>query len=83
MLSACANAQVTVIQILGAHNMSNRFYTVHPRRNDRFLRASPMLRGIYHDVDFTEFNFTRHMLSRLREISEERFALVVEELKTA
>jgi hypothetical protein len=32
----CAGAVVTVIQVLGAANMSNRFYAVHPRRNDRF-----------------------------------------------
>lgn len=76
-------ARVTVVQALGAQNMSNRFYSVHPRRNDRFLRASARLRAMYPEVDFTEFNFTRHMLKSLQAVSAERFGLLVEELKAA
>ncbi|QIE47627.1 hypothetical protein G5B38_16480 [Pseudohalocynthiibacter aestuariivivens] len=83
ILAAAARAQVTVLQVLPAQNMSNRFYSVHPRRNDRFVEASPVLRSVYREVDFTEFHFTRHMLHRLRAVSEERFALVREELQTA
>jgi hypothetical protein len=30
-------ADVAVQQLMGADNISNRFYTAHPRRNDRFL----------------------------------------------
>lgn len=58
-------AAVTVVQVLGAHNLTNRYYSVHPRRNDRFLAATPLLGALYPAVDFTEFNFTRHMLSAL------------------
>ncbi len=76
-------AAATVIQITSPRNMSNRFYRVHPRRNDRFVEASPLLRAIYRDVDFTEFNFTNHMLKRLQLVSQERFEPVVEELQTA
>ncbi len=47
---------------VGANFLSNRFYSVHPRRNDRFLRASTVLQAIYSDVDFADFTFTRHML---------------------
>jgi len=83
VMEACARAAVTVLQISGAQNMSNRFYAVHPRRNDRFLRASNLLKTIYREVDFTEFNFTRHLLVRLREISAERFKMVEQELKEA
>ncbi len=78
-----AGAQMNVVQIIGAQNMSNRFYTVHPRRNDRFLRASSALKQLYEDVDFTEFNFTRHLLRHLQARSPERFVRVAEELKTA
>ena len=56
-----------MIQVSGAQNLSNRFHAVHPRRNDRFLRASTLLKTIYRDVDFTEFNFTRHLLTTLRD----------------
>ncbi len=76
-------AQMVVIQLPGAQNMSNRFYRVHPRRNDRFLAASQILTAIYPEVDFTEFHFTRHMLGALRAVSEDRFALVRSELEQA
>lgn len=80
---AAAGAEAVVLQITGAQNMTNRFYTVHPRRNDRFLKASGMLRTIYREVDFTDFHFTRHLLTHLRSLSEDRFALVRAELQTA
>ncbi|MAC80342.1 MAG: hypothetical protein CML66_20000 [Rhodobacteraceae bacterium] len=78
-----SGARLSVLQVLGAANMSNRFYRVHPRRNDRFLSASSTLASIYREVDFTEFTFTRHMLHSLREASDERFLLVEDELRTA
>lgn len=83
VLEACSKARVTVIQAMGAQNMSNRFYAVHPRRNDRFLKASVLLKTVFREVDFTDFHFTRHMLSTLKKLSEERFALVEDELKEA
>ncbi|ARC90064.1 DUF6473 family protein [Rhodovulum sp. MB263] len=83
LMDVVAGARVTIIQALGAHNMSNRFYVVHPRRNDRFLRASAMLKALYPGVDFTEFHFTRHMLSVLRQKSPSSFEIVVAELQMA
>ena len=78
-----AGAKVTVLQILGAQNLSNRFYTVHPRRNDRFVHAAPGLKALYRDIDFTEFHFTRHLLGALARKSPDRFAQVAEELRMA
>lgn len=83
VIEICRNAAVTVVQITGAQNMSNRYYSVHPRRNDRFLKASSLLSTIFRDVDFTEFHFTRHLLSHLAERSSEKFAIVQQELKDA
>lgn len=83
VLDACKHSRATVIQLVGAHNMSNRFYSVHPRRNDRFLRASSLMKTIFREVDFTEFHFTRHMLATLKAISPEKFAVVEDELKAA
>lgn len=83
VVEMCSKAEATVIQVMGAQNMSNRFYAVHPRRNDRFLRASNLLKTIYRDVDFTEFHFTRHLLSALRASSAEKFAMVEQELREA
>ena len=83
VMDICAKADMTVVQIMGANLLSNRFFSVHPRRNDRFLRASTVLQAIYHDVDFSEFSFTRHMLSALHSKSTDRFETVVSELREA
>ena len=78
-----ALADVVVLQIVGAHNLTNRYYTVHPRRNDRFLGATPLLRSMFREVEFTEFHFTRHMLMTLQTVSEDRFAVVAQDLRAA
>lgn len=83
IMGACRDADLTVLQVMGANNLSNRFYAVHPRRNDRFLRASTVLQAIYNEVDFSEFTFTRHMLGTLYQVSPERFDTVVTELREA
>lgn len=83
IVAATRNAAAVVLQITGAQNLSNRLYGVHPRRNDRFIKTTAMLRTIYRDVDFTEFHFTRHLLSHLQGLSPERFGIVVAELRVA
>ncbi len=83
VMEICQEADLTVVQIMGANFLSNRFYSVHPRRNDRFVRASTVLQAIYSEVDFSQFSFTRHMLGALYEISPERFDIVVTELREA
>ncbi|WP_179381554.1 DUF6473 family protein [Jannaschia marina] len=83
LAAVLARAEIVVVQTMGAQNMSNRFYTVHPRRNDRFLRASSALCRLYREVDFSDFAFTRHMLTTLRRTCSKRFAVVAEELSTA
>lgn len=74
-------ARMGVLQVLGARNLSNRYYTVHPRRNDRFVAAMPLLRALYREVDFTEIHFTRHLMQVLWARGAERFAPVAAELK--
>lgn len=73
-LGVPAAAFVMVLPPLG--NLDNPFYRVHRRRNDRFLAARPRLRALYPEVDFTEFDFTGHMLGTLSAICAARFALV-------
>lgn len=80
---ALTHADHVILQVTGAHLMTNRFYRVHPRRNDRFLRASSALSTVYRNTDFTEFHFVRHMLSVLSVDSAERFAIVMRELQEA
>lgn len=76
-------ASVTVIQISGAHNLNNRFYKVHPRRNDRFVKATALSESIFTDVDFMDFNFTKHMLTVIADAAPDRFGTVVRELREA
>ena len=83
VLGLASKAKLTIVQATGAHNLSNRFYSVHPRRNDRFLKASTLMQTIFRDVDFTDFSFTRHMLTTLMAISPDRFEVVSQELKSA
>lgn len=83
VLEIAGRAEATVVQMVGAQNVTNRYYTVHPRRNDRFLGATPMLKSIFREVDFTEFNFTRHMLLTLQAVSADRFEVLAEELRAA
>ncbi len=82
ILLGCLNARVTVLAVSGAHNLSNRHYRVHPRRNDRFVGESSLLRGLYPEVDFTQIHFTRHLLATLAGDGT-RFSDVVRELRAA
>ncbi len=76
-----AGASLAIIQLPGAVNLSNRFYSVHPRRNDRVLRITPELHELYPEMDFIEFNFTNHLVSRLRDADSDRFELLHKELR--
>jgi hypothetical protein len=78
-----AGAEICIVQVMGAANLSNPLYRVHPRRNDRFLRPRPPLERLFPDVDFTDFAFTRHLLLTLRATSTVRFARLVPQLETA
>lgn len=83
IMNLAEKADFKVVQVMGAQNMSNRYYSVHPRRNDRFLRAGERLEALYPEVDFTEFHFNRHLLTQLEALSPERFEAITEELKQA
>lgn len=80
---AAHKARVTVLQVPGAQNMSNRLYAVHPRRNDRFVSATKMLQSIFPDVDFAGFHFNKHMLGHLQALSPDRYRIVEQELHEA
>lgn len=82
ILAIAARARLSIVQVMGAANLTNRFYTVHTRRNDRFLMAHPRLTALFREVDFTEFHFTLHMLQTLQAVSPDRFAVVAQELRS-
>lgn len=83
VLAAAGRAKLAVIQIMGAHNLSNRFYRVHPRRNDRFVTASTMMQSVFHDIDFTEYSFTRHLLNDINDKAADRFGFLRAEMRAA
>lgn len=83
LMQAVSRAAACVVQITGAQNLSNRYFSVHPRRNDRFTGPTPLLRALFRQVDFTEFSFTRHLMYVLQNHSPDRFAVLAEELRLA
>lgn len=81
VLEVASQARLAVVQITGAEALTNRFYTVHSRRNDRFLAATPALTDLFPEVDLTDIHFTRHLMLVLRAAGPDRFAKVVSHLK--
>ncbi len=81
-LEVAAGARVAVVQITGAEAVSNPFYTVHSRRNDRFVAVTPKLAALFPEVEFTDIHFTRHLLCVLRDTCPDRFQTVVQVLKS-
>jgi hypothetical protein len=65
LMEVIRGADVAIVQAMGAGNLSNRFYSVHPRRNDRYLRPSRLMRKAFPEIDFSTFVFTRHLLHTL------------------
>lgn len=80
-LALAHDAAACVVHLTGAQNQTNRYYRVHPRRNDRFLGPTDALRDLYPEVDFTEIAFTRHLGGVLYRIDPDRFDKVRQELQ--
>ena len=80
-LQRAAQASLSIVEAGGADGVTNPFYSVHSRRNDRFLAATPALRHLFPAVDFTEIHYTRHLLSVLRHADPDRFAVVARTLQ--
>lgn len=73
----------TVIEVVGAHNLSNQFYRVHPRRNDRLVSPTRLFRKVFPEVDLSDIHFTRHLLSLICSKAPSRFDTVIEELRAS
>ena len=80
-LELAAGASLAILQPCGVEGVTNPFYTVHSRRNDRFLGATPALRSLFPEVDFAEIHFTRHLLSVLQRTDPARFSHVLRGLQ--
>lgn len=82
ILGIAARADAVVVQVLGAQTMSNPFYSVHPRRNDRLISVSPRLRALFPQVDFMGLHFTGHLLRTLEAVDPWSFDTLLETLRT-
>ncbi|WP_305547934.1 DUF6473 family protein [Tabrizicola sp.] len=80
-LDIAARARVAVVQVTGAEAMTNAYYSVHHRRNDRFLAATPALRDLFPRVDFTDIHFTRHLMQVLERSDASAYDRLVAGLK--
>jgi hypothetical protein len=78
-----ARASAVIVQLPGALNLSNPFYSVHPRRNDRVTLIRPALRKLFPEVDFADITFTRHLAQHLRRRDAARFRTVEAALQRA
>ncbi len=80
VLEIANRSDICVLQLPGLLGQSNRFYRVHPRRNDRFVAPTPDLVALYPEEDFTDVHFVRHLLTRLKARPDARIELVEQEL---
>ncbi|MEM7670515.1 MAG: DUF6473 family protein [Pseudomonadota bacterium] len=76
-------AEICVIEVMSARAISNRMYTVRARRNERLMRTSELLRGLYPDVDFGQFAGVKGMLRAIERADPDRFRLVHNEIRNA
>jgi len=81
LLDIAGRAKLCILQLPGVLGQSNRFFKVHPTRNDRFLAPTSDLAALYPELDFTEIHYVRHLLTRLRRSVDVRFEVVVRELQ--
>ena len=76
LFDAAAEAEGFILLLPPLGNLSNPFYSVHPRRNDRFLAAHVRLKTLFPEVDFAQFDFTGHALGSLAAACPRRYAEV-------
>ena len=58
-------AQLCVLQFMGADNMSNPYYTVQLRRNNRFTRVLVVMVELLPELDFTRLHFNKDLVHQL------------------
>lgn len=83
LMRVASRAKVCIVQAMSARALSNRLYTVRPRRNMRLHAVSPLLRGLYPEVDFDGFAMVRPLLAALMDRDGDRLAIVETELRNA
>lgn len=83
VLQLVEGAALCVLEVMGADAISNRMYSVRPRRNARLHTVSDLLRGIYPELDLDDIGQVSRLLAVLSQVDEQRFRLVENEIKNA
>lgn len=83
ILEACSNSKLCVVQVMDAAPLSNRLYSVYPRRNQRLRGVSEMLKSLYPDVDFSNFKYVPAMLRKMKTTDPVAYRIVLAEQRAA
>ncbi len=83
ILEACSEAEICVVQVMDPVALSNRMYSVFPRRNLRLHSVSETMKQLYPDVDFGKFKYVPAMLRKLQEVDSKAYVVVEREQQSA
>ncbi len=83
LLEACSNAEACVVQAMDPVALSNRMYSVFPRRNTRLRGVSESLRALFPDVEFDDYKYVPALMRKLQATDEAAYRMVVAEQKSA
>ncbi len=83
VLETCSRAKTCVIQVMDAVPLSNRMYSVYPRRNMRLRAVSEPLRALYPQVDFSSYRYVSAMIRKLKKVDAEAYSVVLAEQQSA
>jgi len=83
LLEACCNARVCVIQAMDPIALSNRMYSVFPRRNLRLRNVSGTLRLLFPTIHFDDYKYVPAMIRKLVATDPEAYKVVLVEQKSA
>lgn len=83
VLEACSRASHVVVELCGAWNLSNRYYTVGRRYNRRLRGVSDLMRELFPEVRLEEFEFVGKLMEHLHALDPARFTIVETECKAA
>ncbi|MEM6277010.1 MAG: DUF6473 family protein [Pseudomonadota bacterium] len=83
LLRVAQGAEAVVIEVMTAANLSNAFYKVHPRRNDRVIRSHSALYELAPGLDTTDIHFTGHLLEEVTRLTPDGARTMVKAVQAA
>lgn len=83
VMEAASNAELCVVQVMGARTLSNRLFKVKTDRRPQVETVSKALEKLFPHVDFAAFTYAHNMLNEIAGEDPASFAEVRAEMKTA